>query len=183
MAMGGPCSRRRFLAVAGTTAVCASLPTAARAALFKAKERHLSFRNLHTDETVDVRYFRGGHYEPKGLSDLNRALRDWRTGDVMDMDTGLLDTLWLLRQRLGTRQPFHLISGYRSPKTNAALAKTSNGVAKKSYHMRGMAADVALPDVRLATLRDEALDLGAGGVGYYAKSGFVHVDVGPVRHW
>lgn len=183
MPKGGLFSRRHVVTMAGAAAACAVLPTVARASLGKSQERHLSFRNLHTDELVDVRYFMGGHYEPDGLSQLNQALRDWRTDEVMEMDTGLLDTLWLLRQRLGSRQPFHLISGYRSPNTNAKLAARSGGVAKKSYHMRGMAADIALPDVRLATLRDEALALGAGGVGYYAKSGFVHVDVGPVRRW
>jgi len=185
--MGGPHTRRRLL-TGGLTAGAAALaltglPAGASAALFKVKERHLSFRNLHTDEILDVRYYIGGRYEESGLRQLNHALRDWRTGEVAEMDTRLLDTLWLLRQRLGSRRPFDLISGYRSPKTNAMLAGKSSGVAKKSYHMRAMAVDVALPDVRLANLRDEALDMAAGGVGYYARSGFVHVDVGPVRRW
>lgn len=179
-------TRRRLLSLGGAalaTAVVTGLPLPAKAALFKATERRLSFVNLHNDERIDVVYHSDGRYVRGALNDLNHALRDWRTGDVTRMDVSLFDTLWLLRQRTGSRRPFELISAYRSPVTNAKLAKHSSGVAKQSYHMKGMAVDVNLPDVALRTFRQHALTLAAGGVGYYPRSEFVHIDVGPVRHW
>ncbi|BCV66813.1 hypothetical protein TUM17387_21720 [Shewanella carassii] len=99
------------------------------------------------------------------------------------MDKRLFDLLFNLQQTLSVSEEIHVISGYRSPKTNAMLAGKSNGVAKKSYHMRGMAMDIAIPGVKLETLREAALSLKLGGVGYYPASGFVHVDCGPVRSW
>ena len=98
-------------------------------------------------------------------------------------DKRLFDLLYTLKTTLNTDNEIHVISGYRSPKTNAMLAGKSGGVAKKSYHMQGMAMDIAIPGVKLKTIRDAALSLKLGGVGYYPKSGFVHVDCGPVRHW
>ncbi|CAM3956880.1 hypothetical protein SHAQ108633_04775 [Shewanella aquimarina] len=99
------------------------------------------------------------------------------------MDKRLFDLLFSLKQTLQVDEDFHVISGYRSPKTNQMLASRSSGVAKKSYHMKGMAMDIALPDVNLKDLRDAAISLKLGGVGYYPSSGFVHVDTGPVRTW
>ncbi|MGP1253899.1 MAG: DUF882 domain-containing protein [Kiloniellales bacterium] len=154
-------------------------PTAARAG----EPRALAFRNLHTGETLETIYWADGSYRHDGLEQINHILRDWRTGDLEQMDPALLDLLHSLQATLDARGPFHVISAYRSPKTNAALASKSNGVARKSFHMRGMAIDIALPDRDLTALRDAAWRLQRGGVGYYAKSGFIHVDTGRVRRW
>lgn len=185
---GNSVCRRQVLrlGVAGGLAAATGvigLPKESRAALSRTQERHLSFHNIHTGERREVVYAIGSRYLPHGLAQLDQMLRDWRTDEACEMAPELMDTLWLLRQRLGSNQPFHLISGYRSPATNASLAAASDGVASNSYHMRGMAVDISLPDVRLRRLRTAALDLGAGGVGFYPRSGFVHVDVGPQRHW
>jgi uncharacterized protein YcbK (DUF882 family) len=113
-------------------------------------------------------------------------LRDFRTGDMHQMDPGLLNLLVALTDKTETRSPFYVISGYRSPKTNALLRDeggAGTGVAKKSLHMQGQAIDIRLADVNLAYVHKAALSLGRGGVGYYPTSDFVHVDVGPVRQW
>lgn len=177
-------TRRHFLKLGAATAACTALmPTAAFAARLGSVERKLGFHNLHTGERLSVAYFSNGAYRPEALSDINQILRDWRTGDIKEMDIRLVDLLWELHQRLGSAKPFDVISGYRSPKTNAILANASSGVAKKSLHMEGMAIDIALPDKKLQAVRQAALDMQRGGVGYYPKSGFVHVDVGRVRSW
>lgn len=177
-------TRRHFLKLGAATAACAGfMPGAAYAARLGTVERKLGFHNLHTGERLSVAYFSDGAYRPKALADINVILRDWRTGDIKDMDVRLLDVLWELQQRLGSTKPYDVISGYRSPKTNATLASTSSGVAKKSLHMEGMAIDIALPDKKLSIVRQTAMDMQRGGVGYYPKSGFVHVDVGKVRSW
>jgi uncharacterized protein YcbK (DUF882 family) len=111
------------------------------------------------------------------------VLRDHRTDEVAEMDPRLLDLLFNLQGKLGASTPFHVISGYRSPRSNAMLVAKGGGVAKKSLHMQGKAIDIRLPGRELADLRKAALGLKAGGVGYYPKSDFVHVDVGRVRHW
>jgi uncharacterized protein YcbK (DUF882 family) len=110
-------------------------------------------------------------------------MRDFRTGEVHVIEPGLLDLLHALHGKLDSRRPFEIISGYRSPKTNAALAENSSAVAKKSLHMKGMAIDINLGDVKLKNLRKAAIALKQGGVGYYPNSNFVHVDIGRVRSW
>ena len=110
-------------------------------------------------------------------------LRDWRTGEVYQIDPVLLDDIFDLQARLGNRGAVRVISGYRSPKTNAALAGAGRGVAKRSLHMQGRAIDLALPGVPTLEIRDAALAMGRGGVGTYSKSGFVHLDTGRVRRW
>lgn len=145
--------------------------------------RALAFRNLHTGEELRATYWEGGRYQPDALAEINRVLRDHRTGDVATMEPALLDLLHRLHRAMDAGQPFHVISGYRSPKSNAALAARSTGVARKSFHMAGMAIDVRLPGRPLKSLHKAALALGGGGVGYYPKSDFIHVDIGPVRRW
>lgn len=145
--------------------------------------RSLSFRHLHTGETLTVPYRDSGRYSPDALAAVNNLMRDFRTGDVIGMDIGLLDILYRLRTTLDSTQPFEIISAYRSPKTNEYLAARSSGVAKRSYHMKGMAIDIRLPGRRLRDVRRAALDLRLGGVGYYPRSNFVHVDTGRVRFW
>jgi len=177
-------SRRRFLKLGAAAAACSLvMPASAFATSMSSVARKLSFVNLHTNEKLTASYWQNGSYQPQALKDLFHLLRDWRTGEVMEMDVKLLDVLWELHQRLDSSKPFEVISGYRSPKTNATLAAASNGVAKKSLHMQGKAIDINLPDKKLAVIRDTAIDMQRGGVGYYAKSGFVHVDTGRVRHW
>lgn len=151
--------------------------------LAQAQERSLAFYNLHTGEKLSRTYWAEGQYLRDELSDINYLLRDHRTDTQTEMDANLLDLLHDLQQLTGTREPFHVISGYRSPKTNAALASQSSGVAKKSYHMRGMAIDIRLPGVDLEQLHKHALAMRSGGVGYYRRSDFIHVDVGRVRSW
>jgi uncharacterized protein YcbK (DUF882 family) len=148
----------------------------------KARTRALSFYSLHTTERLTTQYWEDGRYIPESLTQINRLLRDHRTNDVCEMAPRLLDTLCELRMLLETEEPFELISGYRSPATNAKLKSEGRGVATTSLHMKGMAVDVRIPGRNLAQLRNAALSLKAGGVGYYPGQ-FVHVDVGRVRTW
>jgi uncharacterized protein YcbK (DUF882 family) len=145
--------------------------------------RKLSFYNLHTSEKCTVVYKDCGQCVPDALAEVNHVLRDWRNDEVHPIDTRLLDLLADLHVQLGTNDPFNVISGYRSPQTNAMLHERSGGVASKSLHMQGMAIDIRLPDTQLRRVRDTALAMGRGGVGYYESSNFVHVDVGRVRRW
>jgi uncharacterized protein YcbK (DUF882 family) len=145
--------------------------------------REVAVHNLHTGESLSAVYFDRGQYVPDALSAMNHVLRDFRTGDIHEMDPQLFDLWHTIRDVTESREPFQIISGYRSPHTNEMLRETTNGVAQNSFHMRGKASDIRLPDVQLAHLHKAALAIGRGGVGYYPSSDFVHVDVGPVRHW
>ncbi len=148
------------------------------------KMKELSFYNLHTDEKLRVTYFKNGSYNRSALAEIHHILRDFRTGDVFPIATNLIDLLHDLQGTLKTDTTIQVISGYRSQKTNSMLAKKSKGgVAKKSYHTRGLATDIRMPGVSLRQLKTTALFMKRGGVGYYPKSNFVHVDVGPVRRW
>jgi uncharacterized protein YcbK (DUF882 family) len=152
-------------------------------ALADTAPRSLAFHNLHTGESLRAVYWEAGAYVQDALSAVNHVLRDFRTGDVHAIDPRLLDLLDRLSSLVETRGPFQVISGYRSPVTNALLRDHSDGVAKSSLHMQGLAIDIRLTDVDLDRLHRGALGLAAGGVGYYPSSDFVHVDVGRVRHW
>ena len=153
------------------------------AALSNLTERSLSFYNLHTTESLKTVYWHRGDYVPSALDEINRVLRDHRTDETHEIDPRLLDLLCDLRLRLDTRETFQIISGYRSPATNAMLHANSDGVATRSLHMDGKAIDVRIPGRALSLLRKTALSIKAGGVGYYPSSNFVHVDVGRVRSW
>jgi len=146
-------------------------------------EKQLAFLNLHTGERIRSTYWAEGSYIPEELQIIESLLRDHRTGELHTIDTRLLDVLQLLQNQIGSRKEFHVISAYRSPKTNAMLASRSNKVGKKSLHMQGRAIDVRLPEFALSELRKAALSLKIGGVGYYPKSNFVHIDTGRVRFW
>jgi uncharacterized protein YcbK (DUF882 family) len=148
-------------------------------------ERRIVFYNTHTTEAVDAVYWADGAYVPEGLRLIDRVLRDHRTGSVQPMDRRLLDLLFQLRTSLGTTKPFHIISGFRSPESNAYLRGLSpaSGVASQSQHMLGRAIDIRVPGVALEQLRAAALSMKKGGVGFYPASNFVHVDVGRVRRW
>lgn len=145
--------------------------------------RALRLLNLHTGESLEAEYWRAGAYAEDALGAINHILRDHRTNEAHTMDARLLDLLHELAGALGTNRPFQVISGYRSPTTNAALAGASSGVARRSLHMEGMAIDIAMDGVSTETVRDAALTLSRGGVGFYPNPGFVHVDVGRVRRW
>jgi uncharacterized protein YcbK (DUF882 family) len=160
-----------------------STPAWAEVARGLAPARALSFVHTHTSERLSLEYFSGGRYLPDAMSELNRLLRDFRTGEVKPIDPGLFDLLHLLQTHTGATRPFQIISGYRSPATNAALRLRSEGVASGSLHLIGKAIDIRVDDVPLARLRDSALALRLGGVGYYPGSNFVHVDTGRVRRW
>lgn len=171
--------RRRFMAAAGFSLV---LP---RPALANTDARALAFDNIHTGEKLKVEYWADGQYLPDALSEVNHVLRDFRSGEVHPIAPGLLDLLAALRGRLETSAPISVISGYRSPLTNAWLRSEHehSGVASKSLHMQGMAIDIRVAGRSLTSVHDAALLLRSGGVGYYPTSDFVHVDVGRVRTW
>lgn len=175
-------ARRRFIKTfLGTTATLAS--PSLWASVHKEPVRQLAFRNLHTGESLKATFWEDGNYISDELVAVNRVLRDHRTGDVHPMDPQLLDMLYLLQQSVGVGGAYHIISGYRSPASNEKLRTKSGGVAKRSLHMQGKAVDIRLPGCQLRHLRNAALELKAGGVGYYAKSDFIHVDTGRVRRW
>jgi uncharacterized protein YcbK (DUF882 family) len=178
---------RRSLLKLGLGALAAGLasPTLAWADPMApaADMRCVSLDNLHTGESMQAVYWEQGQYIPDVLDAVNLHLRDYRTGDVHVIDPNLLDLLDTLSSLTATRASFQVISGYRSPATNAMLRERSEEVAKKSFHIQGMAIDIRLPDVDLDRLHAAALSLGRGGVGYYPESNFIHVDVGPVREW
>lgn len=174
-------TRRELLRSAACLLPAVALPGVAAAAVDQ--PRRLRFSHCHTSEKLDVVYSEGGAYLPDALDEINGLLRDFRSGEVYPIDTGLLDALHQLQARTGGGV-YEIISGYRSPATNEMLRnKGGGGVAKRSYHMRGMAMDVRLRGVDTAQLRKAALGLKAGGVGYYPRSDFIHLDTGRVRFW
>jgi uncharacterized protein YcbK (DUF882 family) len=140
--------------------------------------------HTHTNERVDIVFRRGDAYVPGGLDQLNRFLRDSRTAEVHAYDPKVFDLLYDLETALGRQDAeIQIICGYRAPGTNEYLRATTNGVAKNSRHVRAEAIDIRVPGTSSLLLRDAALKLKRGGVGYYAASNFIHVDVGPVRRW
>jgi len=179
-------SRRSFLrglVAGGSLAVAQGWPVRAFASEGVDAPRSLCLVNTHTGEELTTEFFRSGRYADDSLRSLNYLLRDYRTGDVAPIDPRLFDLLHDMA-RLADREPrFEVISGYRSPATNAMLNARSGGVAKHSLHMQGQAIDVRLAGYRTDHLRDLALSMSAGGVGYYRKSDFIHVDTGRVRSW
>jgi uncharacterized protein YcbK (DUF882 family) len=145
--------------------------------------RSLSLRNLHTGESVDAVYWANGRYIGAGLRKIDYILRDFRDNRIKSIDLSLLDLMFRIRQALDRAAPFDVISGYRSPKTNAMLAARGPGVSAHSMHMKGKAVDLRLAGCALETLWRTALAQSTGGVGYYSDSGFVHLDLGGVRRW
>ena len=173
--------RRYFLKACAGIAV--GLPGSAFASSSVSSERKLGFYNTHTGDRLTATYWAEGEYIHDSLKEINHLLRDHRTGDVYPINPNLLDILYALQMKVERHDPFSIISGYRSPKTNAMLNKTSSGVAKRSLHMQGKAIDIRLPGCELAYLRKAAMSLKSGGVGYYPSSDFIHVDIGRVRYW
>jgi uncharacterized protein YcbK (DUF882 family) len=186
-------NRRKVLKAGLLGAATAAVPIGVDAAqwavapanfiLRPATTRALSFYNVHTGETLKTVYFDRGEYVPGALLEVNYFFRDFRANQIKAIDPQLLDLLHRINLALDTSQPFNLISGYRSPATNAWLASQSEGVARHSLHMEGMASDINVQGRSLALLQIVALAMRGGGVGYYPRSNFVHVDTGRLRHW
>jgi uncharacterized protein YcbK (DUF882 family) len=177
---GGAMNRRYFLGLALSAVAAPALAAKKK----QEQPRVLSFYNLHTDERLTLAYRIGDRYQRSALHKLNHFLRDYRTDDVTVMDPRLFDLLFDINNRIGTSEgTFEVVCGYRCPATNAWLRKVSWGVAKHSLHLTGQAVDIRHNDVSTRNIRDTALALRQGGVGYYPRSDFVHVDTGAVRHW
>jgi uncharacterized protein YcbK (DUF882 family) len=148
------------------------------------QSKALHFFNPHTGEKLDVSYFAKGRYSPAAMKDVSYLFRDHRTGSIKNIDPHLLDYLYGMSLKLETRSsPFHIVSGYRTPETNAILCRESGNVAKNSLHIQGKAVDIRLPDRKISAVRRVAVSLKKGGVGYYPSENFVHVDVGDIRCW
>jgi uncharacterized protein YcbK (DUF882 family) len=177
-------SRRRLLGLstAGFVMPALLLPRKSVASMPRAGD-FLSFVHTHTGERMSVAFRAAGSLVPDALRAIDRLLRDHRSGDVRPIDPALLSQLHRVAQITGTREPFQVISAYRSDRTNEMLRRRGGGVARGSLHLQGRAIDVRLADVPLSDLRDAALELRAGGVGYYPGSQFVHLDTGRVRSW
>lgn len=172
-------NRRHFL---GFALSAVATPVLARKQ--NKQPRILSLHHLHTDEKISVAYRIGDRYQRDALRKLNSFLRDFRTGDVAVIDPKLFDLLYDINRRLGHPDgSFEIVSAYRSPRTNAMLRKTSRGVAKNSLHMSGKALDIRFSSTSTRRIRDSAISLRRGGVGFYPRSDFVHVDTGSVRRW
>lgn len=172
--------RRRILTT-GLALPALSIPTLGYCTA--GSSRHLNFYHTHTGDTLEVVYREGSEYLPGALGSIDQFLRDFRTGESHPIDPALLDQLHDIQAALGRTSRIEIISGFRSPKTNAMLRGKSTGVAKRSLHMQGRALDIRLTDIATSDLRAAALELRGGGVGYYPKSKFVHIDTGRVRFW
>lgn len=186
-----PLQRRELLKLGALTALACMTARPALAAVLaprpprgpRERERSVRLHNLHTGERLRTVYWADGSYLPDALADVDYILRDFRANKVHPIEPRLLDLLHALHHSLDTREPFGVISGYRTPETNAMLAAHSRGVARHSMHIVGKAVDIRIPGRSTRAVRDAALALHAGGVGYYPASRFVHVDVGRVRRW
>lgn len=185
-------TRRKFLGFGILTAavtVAAPLVKPACAAMFSGRDermdgaRRISFRNSHTGEIFSGVYRVGDKYLPDAFDRINIVLRDFRSNELFPIDPRVIDIIYAVHQRTGHADTYEVISGYRCPKTNANLRRSSEGVAKNSLHMTGQAIDLRLPGFATREVRNIAVNLKAGGVGYYAKSNFVHMDTGDVRSW
>jgi uncharacterized protein YcbK (DUF882 family) len=143
----------------------------------------LSFEHAHTGDKLKLTYFESGNYIKDALQEINYLLRDYHNDDIHPIDTALLDQLFDLKQTLGVTKPFQIVSGYRSPITNAQLRKHSSGVAEHSFHMQGRAIDIQVEGVPTKTIKNAAIAMARGGVGYYPRNNFVHLDTGEIRSW
>lgn len=191
--MQEPLGRRKFIATSGAVLPTIALGWVTRPALASysvsvdipgsLQSRELDLVALHTMESLRLHYLVDGKYDDDNLAQINHLLRDHRTDEVHTIDLRLLDSLHELSRLLSLEVPIHVLSGYRSPATNAKLRLASKAVAKRSFHMFGRAVDIRIPGFTAAQIRDAALSLHRGGVGYYPGLEFVHLDTGQVRSW
>ena len=175
--------RRSFLKSSVALASVIGMPALAKAAQPAQGERTLRLYNTHTGESLRSVFWAEGEFIPDALKDINKLLRDHRNDKIAEMDPKLIVLLNDVSDKFGDNQVLHIISGYRSPESNAKLAAASNGVAKHSMHMDGKAIDIRLPGKDLKMVHKAAMSLKGGGVGYYPDSQFVHMDTGRVRYW
>jgi uncharacterized protein YcbK (DUF882 family) len=175
--------RRSFLKSSVVLASAIGVPALAKAAQPAPAERTLRLYNTHTGESLRSVFWAEGQFIPDALKDINKLLRDHRNDKIAEMDPKLIVLLNEVSDKFGDNEVLHIISGYRSPESNAKLAAASNGVAKHSMHMDGKAIDIRMPGKNLAQLHKAAMSMKAGGVGYYPDSQFVHMDTGRVRYW
>jgi uncharacterized protein YcbK (DUF882 family) len=178
-------SRRKFL----KTIACGSLLAFGGSHIANATILHfpsyktLALENMHTGDKLKLTYFEAGSYIKHALQEINYLFRDYHTGDVHPIDPALLDQLYDLKLILGVRKPYHIVSGYRSPITNAKLRRKSHGVAKNSFHMQGRAIDIQIAGIETKMISNAAIAMKRGGVGYYPRANFVHLDTGNIRTW
>ncbi len=178
--------RRDFLKMGLAGVVASAIPFAGARSVMAANNTstwNISFRHAHTGESFNGVYRVGDKYLPEAFERINYVLRDFRTGEVFPMDPHILDLMSIIHRKMDAKIPYQILSGYRSPRTNAMLGQHSHSVAQNSFHMYGQAIDIRLPEYSTKKLRNIAKSLKAGGVGYYSRSGFVHVDTGDVRSW
>lgn len=174
--------RRTFLKAGISTLLASFLPVPAFAAVNSGR-RILTFYNTHTGESLRTCYRLNGKLIPREVRRISYILRDYRTNEVKPVDPALLDLLYRVMRKARLTAPIAIVSGYRSPATNSYLRKVSTGVARNSLHMQGRAIDIRIPGYRTAALRRLAIELKTGGVGYYPKSDFLHLDTGPFKTW
>jgi uncharacterized protein YcbK (DUF882 family) len=180
-------NRRDLLKGIGAACAVAAVPTVANARSLVMPDNvgayELSFRNQHTNESFSGIYRVGDRYLPSAFKEINYILRDFRMDEVFPVDPRVVDIMFMMKHKIGTTTPFEILSGYRCPKTNAMLSRRGSGVARNSLHMTGQAIDLRLPGWKTSYLKKIARNLRSGGVGYYPKSNFVHIDTGKVRSW
>lgn len=179
-------TRRAFLrtVTVGTALAVSRLALPFDAWASRLPEGRVRLYNLQTDERLSVTYRTdSGAYDQDALNELNHFLRCHHTNEMTTMDVQLIEFVNLVQRRIGGRRDVYIVSGYRSPEYNEQLIKMGTRAARHSYHVLGQAVDVQIPGVPLRTLREVALRLGCGGVGYYPRGKFVHLDSGPFRHW
>ena len=174
-------NRRTFLKIS-VSAALTLLPGSAMA-VQSPEHQILSFCNIHTGESLSTCYRSHGRLIHRAVGRISAIMRDHRTGEIKPVDPNLLDLLHRIVIKIKTSEPINIISGYRSPETNAALRRATKGVAKNSLHMEGRAIDIRIPGFRTEEIRELAIGLHSGGVGYYPASDFVHLDTGPVKAW
>ncbi|PID40864.1 MAG: Twin-arginine translocation pathway signal [Proteobacteria bacterium] len=174
--------RRTFLKLGVAAIASAACPLQAMASI-KNENHILSFYNIHTGESLKTCYRANGKLIERALMRINYILRDYRTGEIKPVDPSLLDLLHRMVVKISPHAPISIISGYRSPRTNAALRKITTGVARNSLHMQGRAIDIRIPGCRTKTLHQLAVGMKSGGAGYYPDSNFVHLDTGPIKVW
>jgi uncharacterized protein YcbK (DUF882 family) len=176
-------NRRGFLSLGLGAAAAMLVVSPVEAAVRRLPERSLNLYNTHTGETLKTVYWGEGRYQPRAITQVSKLLRDHRTGAIHPIDPHLLDLLVSVQRRLGAKGAVHVVSGYRSPATNAILASYSDGVATHSLHTQGKAIDIRVPGHTTRMIGRAARSLRAGGVGTYPESDFVHIDTGRVRVW
>lgn len=179
-------TRRTFLhcTAVGMALAVARLAVPSVAWASRLPEGRVSLYNLQTAERLSVTYrSESGSYDQEALAELNHFLRCHHTNESTTMDVQLIEFVNLVQKRVGGRREVHIVSGYRSPEYNEELIRMGTRAARHSFHVLGQAVDVQIPGVSLRTIREVALRSACGGVGYYPRGKFVHLDSGPVRHW